>query len=155
MAGSRVTDKDRGWKTILKNARKASDANYAAVGVIGTGAAENHDGITNAELASVHEYGTLDGRIPERSFIRATIDEQRDAYRKLAKTLSEKIIDGKLVKTQALDLLGVRAVADIVRKIRSGLEPDITDVTKDRKGSSKPLIDTGQLVQSITHAVRR
>src|SRR4051812_36975227 len=34
-------------------------------------------GMTNAEIALVNEFGSQDGRVPERSFIRSTFDRNR------------------------------------------------------------------------------
>ena len=77
MVKATVTEIDRGWRKLRQTMKAASDA-HAKVGVLaGKGAEESREGLTNAELAAVHEFGTKDGRVPERSFIRATVIARR------------------------------------------------------------------------------
>ncbi|QXF35240.1 hypothetical protein CE143_20230 [Photorhabdus luminescens] len=92
--------------------------------------------------------------IPERSFLRSTFNEKKGDYAKdLTKGIqSELLNDGDLVK--AFEKLGEKVVGDVKAKILSGVEPALSPKTIRRKGSSKPLIDTGQLLQSITYEVR-
>jgi hypothetical protein len=42
----------------------------------------------------------------------------------------------------------------MVQTINAGIEPGLNERTIERKGSSKPLIDTGRLKGSITHEIR-
>lgn len=110
--------------------------------------------INNAELAAVHEFGTRDGRIPERSFIRSSMHDNRDDYVGMHAGNLRKVVRGEMQFEKSLDLLGVKAASDVQEKIRRGeLEP-LKPATIQRKGSSTPLIDTGHLRQSITHEVR-
>src|SRR4051794_24560734 len=79
-----VTDRDRGWAQLIKELRAAGDL-VGKAGVIGAKAAqERPDGeggsITNAEIALQNEFGSQDGHVPERSFIRSTFDRQRSKY---------------------------------------------------------------------------
>ena len=63
---------------------------------------------------------------------------------------------------RALGILGAKAQADIQARIRAGIAPPLAASTlrrklaltrKGAKGEPKPLIDTGQLVASITYRV--
>jgi phage gpG-like protein len=112
------------------------------------------DGFTMVDLATVHEYGSKDGRIHQRSFIRSTCDAKRTDHIKLASHLQGKIIDGKLGIKQALTQLGEVVSKDMVQTINRGDFKELSEKTKKRKKSSKPLIDTGRLKGSITHEVR-
>jgi hypothetical protein len=105
--------------------------------------------------SKVHEYGSQDGRIPARSFIRSTCDAMRTKHLKLMSTLQNKILGGKLLLSQALDTLGEVISKDMVSTINQGVRPDLTEGTIKRKKSSKPLIDTGRLKGAITHEVRQ
>lgn len=152
MSGSIVVV-DHGWDDLMRAMhRAAQDEPHVKVGVVGDGAGQSHadSGLTNAELAAVHEFGTIDGHIPERSFLRSTIDENAEKYHDFAKALHLKVIEGKITTTDALGLFGARVVADVKRKLQAGIDPPLADSTVDRKGSSKPLIDTGALINSIT-----
>jgi hypothetical protein len=69
--------------------------------------------------------------------------------------LQQKYIDSKLSLKQALTQLGEVVAKDMVQTINRGIEPKLKKATiKRKKGSSKPLIDTGHLKGSITHEVR-
>lgn len=125
------------------------------VGVTRATAGRDETGeINNAELAAVHEFGTKDGRIPERSFIRSSMTENKEKYVGTHAENLRKVVRGEMPFDKSLDLLGVRAAADVQQNIRDGDFVPLAQSTIDRKGSSKPLIDTGNLRQSITHEVR-
>lgn len=153
MAKSRVIDRDRGWTDIRKQARKSRKA-HVAVGILGAHGSRD-DGMTNAGIGTVHEYGAPEVGVPERSFIRATMDSKASEYRALAKRLGGMIASKQISIEQALGLFGARAVSDIRRRIQFGIDPPLAPKTIRRKGSSKPLIDTGQLVNAITWEVRK
>jgi phage gpG-like protein len=143
------------------------------VGVQGTEATETYDEkgeknarpLTLVEVAAVHEFGTEDGRIPERSFLRGTLDRKSKPYGKLLAAAVSGALEavgedglGDVAGAfeRGLNLLGLRVVADVQTTIRDsgpGWPPN-APMTIARKGSSKPLIDTGRLRQSIRHAVR-
>lgn len=123
--------------------------------------AGSHDGddstLTVADVASFHEFGTTDANgqthVPERSFIRSSIDDKRSELREMAKKLQGMILTGKMTAKQALGLLGEKMQAEMIRKINEGIDPELDPATIKRKGSSTPLIDTGQLKQSIRYKV--
>ena len=102
-----------------------------------------------AEIAAAHEYGCPEHNIPQRSFIRDTHDLNLKRNLELLKKLQEKIIKGELTSHQALTLLGEVASKQMVSRINEGIEPKLKAETVRRKGSSKPLVDTGQLKGSI------
>lgn len=105
-------------------------------------------GNTVVEIATIHEFGM---GVPERSFIRAFVDENEALIKKKIRTLGKKIVKGTLSSKQALDILGVWLTGKIQSRIAKGIPPALAQATIDRKGSSKPLINTGQLRSSITH----
>lgn len=150
-----VEDIDRGWNRIMREA-KALDRNQVAVdvGIIGSEAREIHadSEFTNADIGAVHEFGTPTN--PERSFIRALIDEKRRSIGRLFDRVAKGVIDGKVDQKRGLNLVGIQVVSWIKARIRAHIPPPLADVTVDRKGSSTPLIDTSQLIGSLTHAVR-
>ena len=128
------------------------------VGVLATGAgAQRVEGsdISVVELAAIHEFGSPAAGIPERSFIRSTLQvHEREALRHKTAELCRAVILGAMSVDQALNLLGVWATAAIRRSITTGkITPPLKQATIDRKGSSRPLVDTGQLINSITHEV--
>jgi hypothetical protein len=108
-----------------------------------------------AGLGALHEFGAPKKRIPERSVIRATFDAKRGELAALQAQLAGQIIAGKTTVERALGIMGLRFQAWCQQRIGSGgfLAPNAPR-TIARKGSDRPLVDTGQLVQAITFSVR-
>ncbi len=109
-------------------------------------------------VAIVQEFGTdkagknKDITIPERSYIRSTADEKKKEWAKLNDELLTKIFKGMSIE-KALKIQGQRMRADIQKKIEAIEDPILKLATILAKGSSKPLIDTAQLIQSIREQV--
>ncbi|MEK2481916.1 hypothetical protein AB7321_12615 [Providencia rettgeri] len=139
---------------------KALEARIRAIGqkkvVVGVPAATNgkrDDGLSNATIAAAHEFG-VPGHIPERSFLRSTLNENKDnASRLLAKELKADIELGEF-SDRPFAIVGEKLAGEVKRKIQAGINPPLDPKTVKRKKSSKPLIDTGNLLQSITYEVR-
>lgn len=152
-----VKDIDRGWDRIKRELGHNRGKAHVAVGILAKDAARTTGDaayIDNPTLGAIHEFGSSDGHIPERSFIRATVDANVDKYRRLMSRLLSRVVMGYLEDRKVLSILGARIRADIVNRINAGIEPKLADSTADKKGSSKPLIDTGNLKRSINYEVR-
>lgn len=126
-------------------------ANGINVGVFG------EQGSDLVILAATNEFGTDRagaGRnitIPERSFIRSTMLENRSLFQKFIKAGIIQIMNGEITSTLFLNRLGLLVQSKIQQKINSGpFEPNAPS-TIARKKSAQPLIDTGRLRQSITY----
>lgn len=147
-----IRDSDFGLKAI-SDQFKQQKKDYAAVGVFGSRAAEvDADGATNLDKAFYNEYGTEN--IPARPFIRQTFEKSQGKLRSLANTLLGKIAVGEITKKQALDIMGDRFASMIRQAIEnSEFEPNAPG-TIAKKGSDKPLVDTGAMQRSISHEVR-
>lgn len=157
---AKIIDIDRGYRGFFTRAiATANQKLVTTVGVQGAKADEDHGGITNARLAGVHEFGAIikitrgEIAIPERSFIRATIDK-KDLYKNEIRALATKVLQGAFDAGTALRVLGEKISSDIKATIEHGIDPPNAASTIARKGSSKPLIDTGELKNSITYDVR-
>lgn len=108
----------------------------------------------------VNEFGTkIAGRnknitIPERSFIRATFNKQ---YKKVASRFNQIFISfGKRqydVKGR-LKLIGIEQEMETKKTIDNMKTPPNAPSTISKKGSSKPLIDTGELRSKIISEVQ-
>jgi hypothetical protein len=103
------------------------------------------------EVAVVHEFGA--GPVPQRSFIRATIDARRADIEAELANLARGVVGGQIEARQALDLLGAKVAGWCQSRIADGIAPALKAATIKRKGSSKPLINTGQLRSAITWRV--
>jgi len=145
---------DKGWRDIQ---RKIGAVGSVCVGLLGAKAAKTYPdghGETTAEIGAVHEYGDEARNIPQRSFLRSTVRANQEKYTKLlAKAAAEVIFEGK--PDLALLKVGLVAAGDVRKRIAEGIPPALSEKTIARKGSSTPLIDTGQLRSSIDAEVRK
>lgn len=107
------------------------------------------DGTPVAMIAAVHEFGSPSQGIPERPFLRVAVQRNRQKYGRLNRINLVKMLRGQATVEQALGQLGEMAKGDVQTEIRSGDFAPLKPATIKRKGSSRPLIDTGQMVQSI------
>lgn len=155
---------DRGWEAIKERMRVVRGAGAVVkVGVQGSQGAANHQNthLTVAQLATIHEFGKVIHQprmrrtivIPERSFLRATVDQYRDAITRREVLLTQGYVLGKFELKSSLELLGQYVVGLVKQRIANGIPPANSPWTIAQKGSSKPLIDTGQLRNSITYQV--
>lgn len=156
MAGS-VQDKDRGYARALGSLRALARGAHVVVGIRGAKGAAREPGspLTLVQVAAVNEYGSEDGRIPERSFLRSTFDAKKGAIAAELAAGLKKVVVGELKTEVLLGKVGLRLAADVVETVTAGVPPPNAPLTVIRKGSTHTLIDTGRLRQSIDHEVRR
>jgi hypothetical protein len=148
---AKIQDTDKGLKDFLRRIEEAKSISIKVGILAGEGAAATNDGkSTVIDVAEQNEFGI---GVPERSFIRAWADGQQAQNQALIKLLGERIVKGEITKQQAIDQIGTVSVASIQKRISEGIEPPNSPKTIRKKGSSTPLIDTGQLRSSISYAV--
>ena len=145
-----VRDVDLGWSKLFRE-MKELDKKSVKVGIQAGETTEDGENDL-AYIGGVHEFGSEDGTIPQRSFIRAGVDNKMGQIKNLSENVSGKIIDGMSVKT-GLNLIGLEVTGIIQEYISSGNFTPNSPKTIAKKGSSKPLIDTGHLRQSIRHVL--
>lgn len=147
--GIEITDKDMGWNKLIKSFKVAEKEAGVSVGFLRSSGVYENSNVTVTQVAAVHEFGSSDGRIPERSFMRSSIDANKGKLEKVISKLAGQVSDGVMPQKKALGIIG-QMVQDLMKgKILAGLSPPLAPSTVARKGSSKPLIDTGQLINSI------
>lgn len=93
-------------------------------------------------------------RIPERSYIRGSFDENRVRLEREMEDLLIDVVELKVSADDFFDLIGVRAVSMIQQYMRDLRHPPNHPYTIWKKGSSNPLIDTGRLIGSIDYQVK-
>ena len=109
------------------------------------------DGLSVAQVAAWNEFGTE--RIPERPALRTGIQRAQPGALALNRRTAKAVIDGRMAAAQALGLLGEFAAGEVKKAIIAGPWVPNAPSTIKRKGSSKPLIDTSQELQSVTYVV--
>lgn len=141
----------------LKELRAELSKGYKAkVGVIGEKATRQNsqEGFNNAEIGIVHEMGSEFLNIPARSFLRKPLEENRKELVQFSESKKQLIADGEVVKF--FELLGIKAESIIQKAFATGgfgKWAANSPRTIAKKGSSAPLIDTGELRKSITSEV--
>jgi hypothetical protein len=149
-----IKDVDKGYRDRMKQIDAAKSASIE-VGIMGDEGGlsqkKGGPGLTVLDVATFHEFGL---GVPERSFIRGWFDVYQATARKQISAMLQSVVAGRRSKSQMMELLGVRWVAEIQKFIAAGtnLQP-LEEVTILRKGSSVPLVDTGQLKASVTYRI--
>lgn len=155
MTKKRVQIIDRGFAKIIAEL-EAAGKSHVSVGVQGD--MKRQDGATQADVATWMEYGTRDATgntiVPARSFMRSTFDESQADLTELKKKILARITAGKLSTAQGLGLIGEWFKARVQKKIASNVPPPLQPETIRKKGSTRTLIDTGQMRQAITYTVK-
>lgn len=138
-----------GLEAALKRIQKPGTVDS---GIIDAGDHPSGDA-TVAQIGFWNEFGTT--TIPERSFIRSTIQKEKKNIIALQRKLWKQIVSGKMKIDTGLGLLGEFMADAIRKKIVSLSSPANKPATIAAKGSSNPLIDTGQLKNSISFEVNK
>lgn len=162
------------WRTNTNNFPQMQatveglDGKKVSVGVLGGG--------ENAWLASIHEYGcviqvtdkmraylhktglhlkktTTQIVIPERAFLRNGFDEGKQEVLDAIEHLIGDVVNGTLTADQFLELVGLQLKGKIQDYARDLNSPPNHPYTVANKGSSNPLVNTGDMIGSITYRV--
>ncbi|MEC5289388.1 MULTISPECIES: hypothetical protein [unclassified Aurantimonas] len=97
--------------------------------------------------------GGWGGPVPERPFMRGAMRANRSKYQKMMSKSASMILLGTTSLTGALRLLGAEAVSDIQDEILSLKSPPNSPLTQKLKGSSNPLISSGEMRQRVSWKV--
>jgi len=152
---NKTKDIDMGYKAILREVREMEKEPYVKVGILKDEEHESDSGETASMLviASTHEFGSPTKNIPERSYLRSTADKERKRITGHLDRGIDDIIKGRSTVMKTLSKVGLMFQSLVQQKITSIKEPALKEATIKRKGSSNPLIDTGQLRSSIRYEV--
>lgn len=154
------------------------------VGVPGEKKDRKEGEITNAELAYIHDKGSVDGRIPARPFMDPGMRAVRKEVSQELINAAKAVLRGANVTIAALNRVGIIATRSIKNVISAGIAPALAPSTiagrirrvKGKKRRAKidaalaagtpetklngaeglftPLIVTGQLRNAITYVLR-
>lgn len=109
---------------------------------------EGSDNFNLASLAAVLEFGNE--RIPSRPFLRQTLAENQEKYT----ALFVKLFESGVSIDRIYEQIALIAQGDVQQNIVNGKWTANAPSTIKRKKSSKPLIDTGKLRQSVRGIVK-
>jgi hypothetical protein len=147
---ARVIDRDRGYKGAVR--RLLGLGNVGVSVGVHEDAGADEDGTPVAEYAMINEFGSEDGHVPERSFLRSTLDERQGPYAAELERAVSRAVDGVPLKT-ALMPLALQVRQDVQNKIDSGVNPENADSTVAKKGHGRTLEESGLLHDSIVAKV--
>lgn len=155
-------------KDIMGEVQKALrqlDTHRVLVGIPDSSAERNLDPeqrgpINNAAIGYIMETGSPAANIPARPHLRPGIDDARDEIVARYKAGSKAVLDRKVKDPKVVHhAVGLIAERSVKAKINEGDFAPLAAATvaaRKRRGrrSEKPLVDTGQYRNAITHVVR-
>lgn len=138
---------DKKWMDFQREAVKFRNA-FTKVGLFSGPHSSGEDVVT---IAVVHEFGSPKNNIPERSFIRAWTDQNRRKIWNKIEELYDKVLEGKYTARKAIKKLGEWGAGEIKDFMTDLRTPSNAPSTIARKGSSNPLIDSGEMRRAVDH----
>ena len=155
----RVKDRDLGWKRIKKDIKNLdsfvtkvgfpADGELGAVSIGGKGE-EVMFMSDMVMVAAANEFGTK--RIPPRPFLRTATDENKHRIKQLQEKLYWDVISVRRSPKEALAILGEFLTGKVRNKIVSiKTPPNAPSTLAGKFPKTNPLIDKGQMVQSVQH----
>ncbi len=110
------------------------------------------DGVDVANVALWNEVGT--SRSPSRPFMQDSVDNHEAEIQQFMRETAEEVYGG-LDERAALEKVGLFQKDLMQEEIKSGSFAPNAPSTIKKKGSSKPLIDTGRMRQSVNYVIRK
>jgi len=142
---------DKGWNNIISKMNNCDEI-YSKVGYpIEKQEKHKKSGLSVLQIAAIHEFGAPNRNVPIRAHVRTAFDENLNNLQKRAGEELGAVIDGKRTPAEAIKRLGEKHTSDIKLKIKNGPFVPLSPLTIARKKSDKPLIDSGQTIQSVSH----
>lgn len=87
------------------------------------------EGTPVAYVATIQEFGAPEVGIPPRPFMRPTVKAHKNQWTKIIASRIPQVVIGKLTAFDVLDLVGIKAVADIQSSIAAVDSPTLSPVT--------------------------
>jgi hypothetical protein len=145
-----VKDIDRGWNNIVRELEKAKRLEVA-VGIL---EGSQSEGTSIAEYASYNEFGTDD--VPSRPFMAMSFDENLAEINADFKRQGDQMVQGKKSANAALTVIGQKHAGRIQTTITGrDILPRLAESTvKAKKGSTKTLVDSGAMANSVQISIR-
>lgn len=133
-------------EAISRNANKA-----ASVDVGFLEGATYPDGTSVPLIAAIQEFGAPSRGIPPRPYFRSMIAAKSKEW---PKAVGDLLVANGYDAEKTLGQAGAAIAGQLRQSIVDTNSPPLAQSTIDRKGSSKPLVDTGHLLNSIDFIVK-
>lgn len=154
MLTGKYTFKDKGIRDVLSGVSRLTSARIR-VGVVGPGANTKHptSGLSVWEIGALQEFGSKDGHIPPRSFIRSTLADTGWVKQIVSQAARQVVMQGKSANA-AMNWAGGVIANQIRKTVLSDVGPANAQKTIDWKGHSHTLLGlTSALFDAIGHVV--
>ena len=109
------------------------------------------DGTPVALVAAVQEFGAPSRGIPPRPFFRNMIAAKSPSW---PKAVGDLLVSNNYDAVKTLGQTGEGIKGQLQQSIVDTNSPPLAQSTIDRKGSSKPLVETGHLLNSVDYSVK-
>ena len=116
------------------------------------GKATEEDGTDVCDVAAWNELGTVN--MPSRPFLRKSVDENEGKINSFLQSKKKDLVRGVSAE-QVLKEIGIFQKDLIQEKITEGSFAPNAESTVRQKGSSKPLIDSGRMRQSVNYVIQK
>ncbi len=148
--GVKVTDRMTADGKKLQEMLKVLAEKEVRVG-FQAGKATEEDGTDICDIAAWNELGTV--HIPARPFLRQSVDDNVSKINSFLQSKKKDLVRGVSAE-QVLKEIGIFQKDLIQEKITEGNFTPNAESTVKKKGSSKPLIDTGRMRQSVNYEIK-
>jgi len=152
MSGVKISDNRTNWDTMVAELKELQNK-AIVVGVFGS------SGSDLVEYATTNEFGAMERKIPERSFLRGMLKAERNKIIALSGKLKSRAITRKNGAMWFARLIGMYAQDAVKRRITNSKQWAVPNSPATIKAKSKrtvkdtPLIDTGRLRASIVYQI--
>jgi len=120
------------------------------VGFVGLPGDRYNTGESVAEIAASHEYGL---GVPTRPFMSIAVHEYRNQWVRVATSEARRYVRGDVAASHVVRRIGIAMVAGVKAAINSNIQPPNSPERIEEKRSSRTLIDTGVMLNSVRAAV--
>lgn len=154
----KTSDVDLGEANLLEELKKLKAKPFVKIGLLGTSGEHTAKPgesahMTVVDVAVANEFGTRSSlgnvQTPERSFIRSTFDTKESEVKNAIDEGHSLILQGKATVDNVLGRIGLLVQSLTRTSINEITDPPNAPETIKAKGSSKPLIDTGQMRNAV------
>lgn len=109
------------------------------------------DGTPVAMIAAIQNWGAPSVGIPPRPFFTDMIAKRSPEW---ADAIGKLLVANQYDAARTLDMIGEAVAGQLRKQIQDTNAPPLAASTIRRKGHAKPLVDTGQMLNSVDYKVQ-
>jgi hypothetical protein len=152
-----VKSQDEKLKEIISAVKKLNNTDVLVGIPADESGRDNGGSVNNAELLYIHTHGSALKNIPPRPVIEPAIENDKEIIGGILTDAAKAALNGDTagidISLEKAGMQGQNSARAWFNNPKNAWKPNAQE-TKNRKGSEKPLIDTGEMRKSITYVVR-